>query len=414
MKEHLASLGLALAALALFWLLLFPKPERPQSAVPQPVSSEAGAAGYLGLTRWLESEHVPLMVWRGRYTRLDAPGVLPTGTGNVLITTMPHALPVRAAERPSLERWVRHGNTLVVMAALADTPPWSLIADRTFQAQLRQVAQLDFEAFDTKPVAKLLAPSHVALQPLPTAAGPHPLLGGVGSIATVSELPASRWRAIPVDDAPVLALARRVDNGDEAVWLRALGRGVIVVSAYASPFSNEAIGAGDNARWFATVIAQRLGPGGRVLLDDAHQGIVDYYDSHAFFADPRLHASLGWIVLAWLVFVLGARRLAPAGVGVVRVDDAAMLKVSAGFYTHALSPAATAARLLEHFFNSLRRRLQLREDGAPVWDWLERQARVPGAELAELRRLHERAAAGRAIDLLRLQTLLSSLSGHLT
>ncbi len=414
MKEHLASAGFALGALVLFWLLLFPKPERSQSVVPQPVSSEAGAAGYLGLTRWLEAEHVPLVVWRGRYTRLDVPGVLPSGTGNVLVTTMPHALPVRAAERPSLERWVQRGNTLVVLAALADTPPWSLIADQTFLAQVRQVAQIEVQAFDTKPVAKLLAPAHVVLQPMTTAAGPHPLLAGVGSIATVSELPASRFRAVPVDDAPLLALARRVDNGDDAVWLRALGRGVIVLSAYASPFSNEALGDADNARWFAAVVAQRLGRGGRVLLDDAHQGIVDYYDSHAFFADPRLHGSLGWIVLAWLVFVLGARSLAPAGAGGTRVDDAAMLKVSAGFYTHALSPAATAARLFEHFFNSLRRRLHLRENGAPVWDWLERQARVPGERLTELRRLHARAAAGRAVNLVRVQTLLSSLSESLT
>jgi hypothetical protein len=48
-----------------------------------------------------------------------------------------------------------------------------------------------------------------------------------------------------------------------------------------------------------------------------------------------------------------------------------------------------------------------------MWEWLSAQAGVSIGELAELRRLHARLHAGRRIDLVRLQTILSRMQGHL-
>jgi hypothetical protein len=69
--------------------------------------------------------------------------------------------------------------------------------------------------------------------------------------------------------------------------------------------------------------------------------------------------------------------------------------------------------LLANFFNSLRHRLALSEDGTPVWDWLAAQAGVSADELAELRLQHAKAEAGQSVDLVRLQSLLSRMQGAL-
>ncbi len=45
MKERLVTLAFAACALALFWLLLFPKPEG-QQRVPRPMTSGADGEGY--------------------------------------------------------------------------------------------------------------------------------------------------------------------------------------------------------------------------------------------------------------------------------------------------------------------------------------------------------------------------------
>ena len=57
------------------------------------------------------------------------------------------------------------------------------------------------------------------------------------------------------------------------------------------------------------IVRSSLGANGRVIIDDAHQGLVSFYDPDKFFGDSRLHRTLLWLVGLWLVFVLGPRRL---------------------------------------------------------------------------------------------------------
>jgi hypothetical protein len=421
-KERLASLAFAACAFALFWMLFLPKPALPTDAAGKPLSTDAGKDGLLALERWLAGDALKAGAIRQRF---DEAGALPPGTGNLLIIMMPHAVGLTFEERQKLDQWIGRGNTLLVMASLDDTPRWTLGIDQELVDDLARLVRIRFSVIETDADATPAKPA------TPNAAGALddavgsvegsllPVVGdsifrGVTSIATVSELPASRWRARAMDIAPMLELARRRDTGDAAVWWKAFNGGQVIISAYASPFTNAALGKADNARWFANIVRIAVRAGGHVAFDDFHQGSSAGYNGDAFFADPRLHLTLWWLLALWLIFVVATPPFRPAPAHRPALDDAAFLRTATGFFANSLVPAVAARRLLEHFFNDLRRRLGLREDGAPVWDWLAQQARISSADLDALRALQERAAAGRRLNLNALHNLLLKISGKLT
>ena len=428
MKERLVTLGLALGALALFYVLFLPKPA-PQDKLPaMPTSRESGPNGYQAAWRWLKAERTPVFAFQERYDRLNAAGAQFSSAGNLLLTTLPHELPVRPGEAAQLDAWVERGNTLVVMAALDDTPLWALGDPKLLEA-VGRLTRLKFDVIDDKPAAQTPAVAakdapHRSLHSVLSGIlqsrrstieprGAHPLMEDVHAVQVVSDLPASRWRASPMDRSAVLQIGQVAGNGDAAIWLRRQGKGQIITFAVASIFNNQLIGQQDNAILLSNLIAWSVRNGGAVIFDDAHQGAVSYYDAKAFFADPRLHRSLGWIVLLWFVFVLGVQPLRTRIREWSPIDVTAFIAMSGEFFASTLTPAATGARLFYNFFNSIRGRLGMPADGRPVWEWLSAQAGVPLSDLSELRRLHDRIQAGRSVDLLRLQNLLSQLQGSL-
>ena len=420
MKERLVTLGLALGALALVYVLFIPKPQSADNAPVMPVSTEPGPSGYQAAWRWLEAGHMPVFALHERYDSLNAINSPFKARGNVLLTTMPHKLPARPDEVAQLDAWVERGNTLVVMAALDDTPLWAMATGSNLVETAGRLTRLKFEVIEPQPSQRQSRSLSAALNGFLSAQtsaieprGAHPLLQDVHSVRVVSDLPASRWRARPMDRSAVLQIGQVAGNGDPAIWLRRQGKGQIVTFGVASIFSNQLIGEADNARLLSNLIAWSVSDGGAVIFDDAHQGAVSYYDAKAFFADPRLHRSLGWIVLLWFVFVLGVQRLRMRSREWNPVDATAFVAMSGEFFASALPAAAVGARLCANFFNSIRRRLGLQQDGGPVWDWLAAQAGVAPGDLAELRRLHGRIETGRRVDLLRLQNLLSRLQGNL-
>lgn len=444
MKERLITLGLAVSALALFYILFLPKPQSANPAAALPTSVETGPNGYQAAWRWLKTEGIPVVSLRDRYGRLNSKSASWPPEGNVMLTTLPQKEPVNPKEATLLDLWVERGNTLVVMAALDDTPLWT-VGDERLVEEAGRITRLKFEVVDAEEAAPAKAPDKAPAKapttapttapagtPAPrqpvTAAlrdmlaarsstleprGAHPLLDGVRAVSVISELPASRWRASPMDRSAVLQIGQVAGSGDAALWLRRQGRGQIITFAVASIFSNRVIGLEDNARLLSNLIAWSRASGGAVIFDDAHQGLVSYYDAKAFFADPRLHRTLGWIVFLWFVFVLGVQRLRPRVRTWNPADVTAFIAMSGEFFAATVAPAETGARLCANFFNSLRRRLNLPEDGAPVWAWLDAQAPVRAGDLAELRRLHDRIEAGRGVDLIRLQNLLSQMQGKL-
>ena len=424
MKERLVTLGLAVAALFLCNALFLPKPPPENLASTRPLSTDSGAAGYQAAWRWLNAVHVPTISFRDRFDQLSSSKVH-SRTGNVLFTTLPHKLPVRGEEEASrLDQWIERGNSVVIAAALDDTPAWALEGAGRLVKDVGRLARLKLETTEAKAAAdkdlstaeklkaalKTLSESReVAIEPR----GAHPLMRGVHSLRLSSDLPASRWLATPMDSSGVLQVAQIADSGNGVIWIRRQGNGQVILLGVAGLFSNHDLGSADNAKLLANLIGWSLAPGGAVIFDDAHQGAVDYYDAKAFYKDPRLHRTLWWLVLLWLVFVLGIQRFRGHPPGAQTADVTAFVGSSGDFFASALSPPTAGARLLANFFNSIHRRLGTREDGSPVWDWLSSQVAVSRDDVRELRELQTRIQTGRRFNLPRLQNLLSQLQGKI-
>jgi len=412
---------LATAALLLFYLFLFPKPAASFGRISQPLSTDDGADGELAMWRWLQSEQIPVSSLRYRYDHLRELTRKDSNGGDVLITVMPHQLGIRKDEWRPLNRWIESGNTLLVLAALDDTPNWSFGHDGGFLDELRQLTSISYSPVkDDSPkqsdadrvqnkVKGLLGNPDIELVPT----GQHALTSGVKTVHGTSDQPADRWKAVDVAPTMPLQLLQRSDSGAQALLLARRGRGQIIVLTLASPFSNREIDAADNARLLSNIIAWSRSEQGLVVFDDEHQGLTAYYDSRAFFADPRLHHTLLWIVLLWLIFVLGPLPLRNAHSPWKPVDDTALIEASGRFYSAAVSPLEAAHRLFENFFDGLRRRLNLPETGAPLWDWLRSQSAIRDDERTQLHHLYAKIHASERIELKSLQNLLSNLEGKL-
>jgi hypothetical protein len=446
-KDRLLTLALALGALAAFYVVLAPKPAMPQENVTRPLSIEGGPNGYLGLQRWLTSEGIAVVSLRERYGRLSAltPGV---SSGNLLITTAPHIYPLRKSEAEPLQTWIEAGNTLFVLAGLSDTPEWSMGEgqDAGFISHMKTMTGLTFtqipdpaqkqEGDEKEGDAKdgeakesdakdggvqqnkrdaLLALARLA-EPLKIESAPngeHPLLDGVRSVVAVSEFRSARWQASS-ERAVLLELASDHASGTPALWLMPYGDGQVVVSAYGSLFTNKVLGERDNARLLANVTRWALGDNGRVILDDAHQGLVSFYDPDKFFGDSRLHRSLLWLLALWLVFVLGPRRLRGTTRTWNPLDVTSFVRATGGFMARVLRPAGAGQQLFANFFNEIRGRLGLAADGAPLWEWLAGHAVIPAADLDRLQELHRRIAARRRVDIAELHNLIARVRALLT
>jgi hypothetical protein len=420
-KQRAVTLALAVAAFALFYALLFPKPITIIQPTSLPLSTDSGEDGQLAAWRWLQAEGIPVVSLRQRYDRLGSNSIGGAARGNVLITVMPHRLSARAEEWQPLAHWVEQGNTLLVMAALDDTPRWALGSESNFLAELQRATHMTFlvkneqkaTPSETQQVrdslSALLEPAVMPIIPR----GTHPLLAEVRNLRAVSDLPASRWLAQSDDGSVALTLAQRADTLDPVLWLRHEGDGQIIVCAVVSPFANREIALANNARLLSNIIGWSRAPQGKVLFDDAHQGLVDFYDPQAFFHDPRLHRTLGWSVLLWLAFVLGPLRLGSAYSPWRPVDESALIDASGRFYSAAVAPLAAARRLFENFFDELRRRLGLAENGEPLWGWLDTQAGFSSRERTQLQSMFARVYAGERVDLTRLHNLLCELRGKL-
>ena len=429
MKDRLLTLALAMGALAAFYVVLAPKPSAPQEQVTRPLSIEAGPNGYLGMQRWLAQEGIAVVSLRERFGSLATatPGA---PTGNLLITSAPQVYPLRSSEVGPLQSWVTEGNTLLVVAGLSDSPEWSmgegLSAD--FLEHMKSMTGLTFtplplnepakepetqQAPSTRDtllaVTRLVEPERIESAPN----GEHPLLEGVESILSVSEFPSAHWQASS-DRSVILELASNHDTKVPALWLMPYGDGQVIVSAYGSIFTNKVLGEHDNGRLLANIARWSLSEKGRVIIDDAHQGLVSFYDPDKFFGDSRLHRSLLWLLVLWLVFVLGPRRLRGTTRGWNPLDVTSFVRATGGFMARVLRPAAAGQRLFANFFNEIRGRLGLALDGAPVWDWLAGHAVIATTDLDRLQELHRRVAERRSVDLAELHNLIARIRTQLS
>ena len=413
MRERWITLLLAAGALAAFYALFFPKPQPAPAVGALPLSTDKGAEGYWALWQWLGEERIPRVSLRLQYDHLS--GSLPRPSGNLLLVTMPQRLATRTAELAALEQWVERGNTLLIVAALEDEPGWAMTtSDPLMMQRLERITGLRFkERRDARSALKALTSGQIDVRPQ----GDFPLLAKVRHLTTLTYLSRS-WRASPAGGRLPLELASRADNGDPVIWLERRGEGQVIFCDAASPFSNAGVLKDDNALLLANIIAWSRGPGGAVVFDDAHQGLTAFYDAKAFFADPRLHATLGWIVLLWLVFVLGPQPLRVRRREWQPVDEITYVEAGARYLAAVVRPADAAQRLIDDFLEWLRARLRSEsrdshEARGAVWQWLEAQPAVSALERRELQACYARACAGERVNLTRLQNLLAQLRRNL-
>lgn len=436
MKERLITLALAIAAFAAFYALMAPKPSGPEAERPtRPTTIEAGPNGYLGLMRWLTAERVPMLSLRERYTKLQQLSDLSADSGNLMLTTAPQLYPLRQSEFVPLFQWVNEGNTLLIVAGLSDTPDWSMGEgmDVDFMENLEALTDLRFQQIPetpAQPEAKAVNPKAAEQdkqqkkatvretmiattkydQPMRfemKPAGPHPLLEGVTTVGAVSEYPSAKWRAsLEGQGQAVVELAHDPVSGVPVLWVLPSGNGQIILSAYGSIFTNKALGNDDNARLLANIVRWSVRDGGKFIIDDAHQGLVAFYDPTAFFGDRRLHATLWWLLGLWLVFVLSSQRLRAAVSTWNPVDITGFVRATGGFMARVLRPAVVGQQLFANFFNDTRLRMGLAPNGEPLWDWLSVQAAVAPQDVQRLQELHAKVQHGRRVDLLRLHNLL--------
>ncbi|WP_129775687.1 DUF4350 domain-containing protein [Peristeroidobacter soli] len=433
MRDRLLTLALAIGAFVAFYVVMAPKPSGPQEQqATRPISIEAGPNGYLGLTRWLESERVPVLSLRDRFTKLSDLAGLESHTGNLLITAMPHLYPLRDSEMPPLRRWVQRGNTLLIVAGLSDTPDWSMDprGDSQFLLNLQSITRLYFgqkhegdEASDEEseddeeseekqptPMQMIAAQTKLA-EPLPLQmlpAGTHPLLEGVNKVSALSDFPTAKWEGW-AKGTSVLELAHDPESGVPVLWLLSEGRGQIIVSAYGSILGNRLLGESDNAHLVANIVRWSLRGAGKVILDDAHQGLVAFYDPDAFFGDSRLHATLWWLLGLWLLFVLGSQRLRPSQSSWNPVDITGFVRATGGFMARVMRPATVAQQMISNFFNDARKRHGLPAGTAPMWDWLGAQTMVSERDVERLQALHAKVEQGKRVNLSQLHNLLIRL-----
>ncbi|MCU0760845.1 MAG: hypothetical protein MUF07_16825 [Steroidobacteraceae bacterium] len=414
MSERGTTALLALGALLLFFVLMFGgRAGSDVGETPRPSSVEPSANGHALARRWLESQGVRVLSLRepfGALARLAPPGA---GRSSLLVLTLPGTGPVQTSELVPLDRWLRAGNTLLVLAALADAPDWSRGTAGADAFDLKAVTGLEFELLEGRAGRAVPAREPGVLLPAPRRESARavpgvPLLEGVATLAGESDYERSTWAVRLPYDGIVLELARDAASGAGVLWSRPIGRGRIVVSGYGTLLTNRAIGRGDNGRLLANLVAASVGPEGAVLFDDGHQGLAPTYDPVQLFGDRRLHVTFGTLLALWLLWVLGATRLRTPRFAEPAPRPGELLRAAGGFFSRVLPPAAAAARLCEHFFAQLPsgRGSRHGRDAAPPWEWLARQPGIDPSDLRQLRDWHAAAARGRPVPLGKLHNLL--------
>jgi Domain of unknown function (DUF4350) len=417
MRERLLTLALALAALLVFLALFVHAGGPPGAEESVPTSVDRGDDGLRGALTWLSEEGVRTRALRQRFTSVAQLSDLPA-RGNLLILTLPAAVPFHSDEARALDDWLRRGNTLLVLATLADRPLWS--RDRgVLGGDLHLITGLEVATQPAPRAAargkRTTAPTPVKLMTAPSKPQRALLvpgrsqryLEGVAGLAGFSDLSPPHWQVkLPRGDFP-LCLAHVGTSPDCGLWLLEDDAGSILLSGFGSLLSNRALGEADNARFLANLASASLGPGGMVLFDDEHQGLSDSYDPDKFYRDRRLYQTLAVLAAVWLVWVVGGTRLAPPAGPPPAQGEADLVRTTGAFLARVLRPAAAARRMYEHFFQRLRR--TLREptlDPSPYWEWLENNPRLKRADVAQLRSWYSDAYSDRRVPLTRLHNLI--------
>ena len=425
MRERLTTLACALGALLLIGTLLLRGDTLAVRRASPPTTLERSDNGLLGATTWLQSEGVRTLALRERFGALLQQARLPR-SGNLFIVSLPVVTGFTSAEALAIDRWVREGNTLLVLAALRDRPGWAqypfvmnndllLLTDLSFAPTAEQhgerspaqrpaaAAPADRRERLTRLATELESPELGTLVPNRA----HPFFSGVTRAEALSDYaPLGNSVTIPRDGF-VLSLAHEKSSAEDAFWVRPLGEGTIIVSGFSSLFSNRALGRADNARLLANLVGASVAADGVVVFDDEHQGLSDSYDPRRFYRDRRLYGTLAVIAVVWLSWVLGATQLHTPLARTGAPREAELVRTTGLYLARVLRPAAAARRLLEQFLQRVATATGAGDaEPARLWEWLENHPRLPRGNVQQLREWYVAAGANRDVPLIRLHNLI--------
>jgi hypothetical protein len=411
-KERLVTLLCALGALALFLAIFSPGGGVAQGGkeVPRPTTAERTGNGYGAAVSWLSADGYRIVSLRDRFDSLPKRRDLPP-RGNLLLVTLPAIATFRTNEFVPLDHWLRAGNTLFVLAALADEPDWAFRMAGLAPSDLSLLTGLDFQSLraqQNKGGSMLIESLQMFSEPQRSLALPnreHAYFRGVRSLVGLSDYAHQSWAVKVPYEGFALELAHERDSGAGVLWSRPLGDGRIIVSGFGSLFTNRAIGLDDNAALLANVVASSVTGAGAVLFDDAHQGLGAAYDPQKFYRDTRLHWTLAILLALWLIWVLGSTRLRVPSSRALAPREADLMRASGGFLARVLTSDQAARRMYEHFVRRLLARLP-NESGVSAWTYLERHPRVAASEVEQLQRWYADACARERVPLSRLHNLL--------
>lgn len=430
MRDRLATIGGGLVAFALVVVLLVPVGRDESQRVSRPLAVDRGPAGLEAMRRWLERGGAETEILGRRYTALAA-DLHRSPVGNLLVVTLPQHTPSRTREREALRTWIAQGNSALVLVAAGNVPVWRLsAAEGTTDPFLASLgfALVGEPGKEPDPAAGPEA-NGGAMPPDTRADGASAMELAAGLESVPVELPprapdpltrdvrtVSTWSMPDVDDGWRLTGAERgravlplltAPDGGTALWEGRVGRGRAWISRYPDLFANGALAKTDNARLLSNLVNAALGPNGRVIFDDMHQGATNLYDAKAFFGDPRLINTLAFMIGFWLLYLVGrSRRLAPAREAVSRYYAADLARAMAGFFVRRLSPATVARQMFVFFFDDIRGRYGLPTNGQPAWSILSGTSRVPADDVRELQLHYERTTTARKFDLISLARLM--------
>lgn len=404
------TLALALGALMLFYVIFLgaSRPTNPAGTTSRPSSPERRENGYLAASEWLIRSGVRVVSLREPFSVLgeSRPGLSPRG--NLLIVTLPGVQGFGAEELQPLDRWLRAGNTLLVLAALDDEPDWAQASGAISTDDLTTLTGLSLQPAHAGDGRLRGVPEHRATATRHTlvANRPHAYFEGVHTAVALSDYPAASWVARVSYGTFFLALAHRGDSGADALWTRRVGAGRIIVSGFASLFTNRALGLEGNAPLLANIVSTNVAADGAVIFDDLRQGLAAGYDPQHFFADARLYWTLSILCALWLVWALGGTRLCAPRPPPRTPRETDLVRAAGGYLARVL-PARAAARVLyEGFFDGVRARTGLARNGEPTWDWLERHPRIAPQELVQLKAGYAAAHGRGRVRLVALHNLL--------
>jgi len=432
MRERLTTLACALGALLLIGTLLLRGDTLAVRRASPPTTLERSDNGLLGATTWLQSEGVRTLALRERFGALLQQARLPR-SGNLFIVSLPVVTGFTSAEALAIDRWVREGNTLLVLAALRDRPGWAqypfvmnndllLLTDLSFAPTAEQhgerspaqrpaaAAPADRRERLTRLATELESPELGTLVPNRA----HPFFSGVTRAEALSDYaPLGNSVTIPRDGF-VLSLAHEKSSAEDAFWVRPLGEGTIIVSGFSSLFSNRALGRADNARLLANLVGASVAADGVVVFDDEHQGLSDSYDPRRFYRDRRLYGTLAVIAVVWLSWVLGATQLHTPLARTGAPREAELVRTTGLYLARVLRPAAAARRLLEQFLQRVATATGAGDaEPARLWEWLENHPRLPRGNVQQLREWYVAAGANRDVPLIRLHNLIRNTERQL-